>query len=877
MARKPSRRQLTFDSSLEPDVPLDDRVVLVTDPRWVAALTELSTTTHCGLDTEGYDDCAAAGGTPTVDDDANRDGFDPFASTIRLVQVALPSGVCLVADLGGVGDDRAARLRLYGDEGIVQRRSDAPQPYVKGSFLDVLRDLVESRTRLKILHHAKFDALWLRIHFGWRMRGIRCTMLLSQLYWAGIQGTRHGLGFLTERAVAAAAPGVWAVSKRLQKSEWRWRLSNAQINYAATDALVMIPLFKWIGGLIHAAGMLPTALAECNAVAAFVEFEFNGLPVNPAMLNDHIEMWRRGRELAIAPFRQRYPGIEPSKTQVVAVALSLDNCYDIDGKPHLFYELDEAKPRKQPLFILGKRFDYAFKKKDDRYADSTDHSVAEAVLTRWSHLPWISALLDWRSMGVVLKWMEGVRRRLRRDARVRGEYAQIAGGENRGGDDTAGRGHGRSSCRQPSLQQSANPQPKINALIHRAMGFVGEPAAMSPRIPFVGHDADAAGYLRWAIARLRGEATDPFAAEVGRGVASMPRVVQGWDAMLDDDDADDTEGSDFGNAVDTSRVADRIAWYERLAAEWEARPRSFIVADFSQAHMRIAAQASQDAQLLEDFNLDRDAHLKLAYDFGVATKQIDAATTEAEFFQWYDKRHKKHKFVKSLRQPAKTGNYTSLNLGSVARLKGAGDTAKPPVILKLEEWNLIREAWRRRYVGLFGFQKAHIRRCNEIDVVIDGAHYGAAWSLVTGGRLWLRKEVDKYDRDTAAWCEECQRTHGRLTVKGTDAVAFVWLRTEADAIKWALDKILEEFDQHDRYFVARGLAAADAVVWDARCGSMAHDEADVDAAADHRLAAAGCVRHWFAAGLRWAGVVDLPVEPGDARDGDLVVKSWADK
>ena len=158
----------------------------------------------------------------------------------------------------------------------------------------MLRDLVEDPKRSKILHHAKFDALWLRIHFGWRMRGIRCTMLLSQLYWAGLQ-VRHGLGFLSERAIAAGAPGVWLVSKELQKSEWRWRLSNAQINYAATDALVMLPLFKWLGGLIAAAGMLPTALAECNAVAAFVEFEYNGLPVNPAMLADHIELWRRGR------------------------------------------------------------------------------------------------------------------------------------------------------------------------------------------------------------------------------------------------------------------------------------------------------------------------------------------------------------------------------------------------------------------------------------------------------------------------------------------------------------------------------------------------------------------------------------------------------
>lgn len=899
MTRKHSKRQVSFSALLEPEAPLDDRVVLITDPRWRRCLDELRTAAYTGLDTEGYDDSAQAGGDTAldaVDPDGARD-FDPFQSQIRLIQVALPSGVCLVADLGGVGDDRAARRRLYGDHGdwIEQTIDDETvrvSVYQPNSFFDVLRDVVESESIPKILHHAKFDALWLRIHFGWRMRCIRCTMLLSQLFWAGLP-VRHGLGFLSERAVAAKAPGTWVVSKQLQRSEWRWQLSNAQINYAATDALVVIPLFKWLGSLITQAGMLPAALAECGAVAAFVEFEFNGMPVNPAMLDDHIEMWRRGRDLAIQPFTRRYPGVDPAKTQVVAVALSLDDCYS----GYQFYELDELKPRRQPLYILGKRFDYRFVVKQDKYVKETDHSVAEVVLSKFSSLPWISALLDWRSMGVVLKWMENVRRRLRRDGRVRGEYAQIAGGENRGGDDTVGKGMGRSACAKPSLQQSANPQPKLSKLIHQACGFVGDVATMSPRIPFVGHDENAAAYLKWAAARLRGEVADPFrdldarrkrdavegSLEAGIGPqhggadttsrSAAGAIVEGvWE---EGEDADDFEDSDSLEQIDA--VAARAAWYEELAAKWQQRPRQLIVADFSQAHMRIAAQASQDPQLLEDFSLDRDAHLKLAYDFGVATGQVPQDLTIEAFFAWYDKKHPKHKFVKqALRQPAKTGNYTCLNLGSVARLKGAGDTAKPPVVLTYEQWEIIREAWRKRYVVLASYQRSWIRECNRRDVVVDGQHYGVGWSLVSGRRLYLKKEVDKYDRGDAEWCADCQRTHGRLTVRGTDAVAFRWLSSEADAIKWAEDHIVAEFDRHDAYFMVRDIHPV-AEVWDARLSSMAHDENDQDCRQQYGLAVAACVRKWFAAGLRWTGVVDVPVEPGDAKDSDLLVRSWADK
>lgn len=873
-------------------------MVLVDDKRWLSALDELRTAAYIGVDSEGFDDSTQAGGDTTLDSvepDAARD-FDPFQSQIRLIQVALPSGLCLVADLGGVGDDRAAARRRYGDHGDwVEYDIDGEivrvPLYQPGSFFDVLRDVVESESTPKILHHAKFDALWLRIHFGWRMRCIRCTMLLSQLFWAGLP-VRHGLGFLSERAVAASAPDVWLVSKQLQKSEWRWQLSNAQINYAATDALVVIPLFKWLGGLINEAGMLPAALAECGAVAAFVEFEFNGMPVNPAMLDDHIEMWRRGRELAIQPFLARYPGVDPAKTQVVAVALSLDDCYG--GLQ--FYELDELKPRRMPLYILGKRFDYKFVTKQDKYVKETDHSVAEVVLSRFSSLPWISALLDWRSMGVVLKWMQNVRRRLRRDGRVRGEYAQIAGGENRGGDDSVGKGMGRSACAKPSLQQSANPQPKLSKLIHKAMQFSGDVATMSPRIPFVGHDENAAAYLRWAAARLRGEAQDPFKeldarrkpvavegaldAEVGPQHGSSTTtsrsasgaIVEGvWE---DDESGEDDDTNASPEQVDA--VLARAAWYEELAKKCAAKPRQLIVADFSQAHMRIAAQASQDPELCGDFNAGRDAHLKLAYDFGVATGQVDAAVDLNDFFHWYDKGHPKQKAVKLLRQPAKTGNYTCLNLGSVARLKGAGDTAKPPVVLTYEQWEIIREAWRKRYVVLASYQRSWIRECNRRDVVVDGQHYGVGWSLRSGRRLYLRKETDKYDRGDAEWCADCQRTHGRLTVKGTDAVAFRWLGSESCAIKWALERIIFELDRHDAYFMARGRHPRD-VVWNALCGSMAHDELDADSARSHGLAVAGCIRKWFSAGLQWTGVEDIPVEPSDAQDKDLLVKSWADK
>lgn len=1024
MAPKPLRDQITFDSLLEPITPLDPRIVTIKDPRWQQLLQEwvASPQKPTGLDVEYWEDTEG----------------DVFSVQVRLVQAAFTSHtfgpVCFIADFGGVDEDRAALRRLYGDDGTQQHTQDGHTTnvpsYRPNSFLHALREVCESRTAAKLLHNAKGDALRLRIAFGIRMRNVRCTMILSQMYWAGVKGVRHGLGPLSERAVNTQAPHVWKVEKRLQKSEWRWRLSNAQINYAALDALIMEPLCSWLSTLMRKEGLSLSARAECDAICAFAEFEYNGMCVDPAMLDDHIAVWKRGRAAAIKPFHERYPDVSPSKPQEVAVALSQDNCYN----GHVFYELDESRPRRSPVYIRGQRFDFSFLKKNDKYEklsvggkEHVPHSVSEAALVRFSHLPWVSALLDWRSMGVVVKWMEAVRRRVRVDGRVRGEYAQIAGGENRQGDEaTSGAGMGRSACiargtlvavpgpygpqrvpierirvgdwvycytndglitmrpvlaawsngerpvirlhalgeslvltadhrtrlstgeyraagllrpgdlvssfctdnrypyaypayteillvedlnqaaevfdltvdefpnfiageicvhncRSPSLQQSANPQPKLNRIIAQAMGWVGDAPSMSPRLPFVPHNEHAAAYLSWAAARLRGLAADPFQTALGyaetlEGEEDDTQQGGGSERSLEDDwsvnsDSEDDDAEDNGKP---NVVASSAKWFEELAYQWANMPRCFLVADFSQAHMRIAAQASQDPQLCEDFLQDRDAHLKLAYDFGVATKQVPADLPEEAFFAWYNKKHPKHKFVKSIRGPAKTGNYTSLNLGSVERLKQAGDTAKPPVVLTYTEWGIIRDAWRKRYKGLLNYQQQHIRDCNATDVVIDGAHYGVAWSLVTGRRLWLRKERDKYDKREPRYCADCGQTHGRLTVRGTDAVAFRWLSTEACAIKYALGKMLEDFDRHDLYFMARGLVPY-ADVWDARMGSMAHDEVDVDARSQHRLAVAGCIRHWFAEGLRWSGVRDIPVEGGDARDVDLIVKCWADK
>lgn len=756
---KVSLAQTSFLSQLEPPVPLDPHVVLLGDPRWDAALAELDRAPWHAIDTEWWHDTPPAkkGGKLRV---------DPWRVSLRLLQVSVPSGLVMVADLGGIRDDRAERLRAY------------------GPFLDVLGRALRDRARLTIAHHLKGDALLLRIAFGFVVRGARCTMLLSQLYWAGVRGCKHSL-------VAVLRRMGRKVDKRLQASDWRGHLSNSQINYAAQDPLEAAEAYRWLGRRIVDEGMRRSAEAEMAALPAFVECEYHGLPVDEVMLDEHIAIWRRLRREVIRPFEERYPGVVPTQGEKVAVALTKDRCYG----GHRFYT-------EGPATKSGKR--------------RIVPTVGEEVLVTWDSLPWVNALMESRSIGVMDTYLSKIRSRLRA-GRVRGEYAQIAGGESRGGGDKEGKGQGRSACGEPNLQNSPKLQPA-----HERLG--GRP----PREPFRPHNAELAARYEAAAAAAEKLADDAVAAR------------------------------DY--LVDAASLRLRARYLRSVADAARRTPRALIVADLSQAHARIATQASQDATLLKAYREGLDVHCITAS----ALARLRGLDWSPEHVAKIRKRKDTDdgKLAASLRDMSKPVFYGSLNMQGPATLQRTAATSPEPVKMSEDEARQGRDAWRTAYAGLYRFQRRTIRKVDETDVVIDGHHYGVGEAL-TGRRMFFLKAPDKYDDGGPAPCAACGKSHGRLTVKGTDVVASVWMRTEADIIKRAMGMVLDAIDAHPE--------------WDAKLCNMAHDEINVDCLEAHAVAVAEEVQRVVHDCMRWGGIVDLPVDDLSAKAVSMIVTCWADK
>lgn len=154
--------------------------------------------------------------------DTETTGLDPLLSKIRLIQIS--SGVeTLVIDVFKVGKDAVS---------------------------STLRPILESKDILKVLHNAKFDLKFIKHHLAIDVERIVDTMMASILLQGGITPTEwsdekqkkvkikgfHGLGQVSERYLGIK------VDKEEQLSDWSGSLTKKQIEYAAKDAEVMLPL-----------------------------------------------------------------------------------------------------------------------------------------------------------------------------------------------------------------------------------------------------------------------------------------------------------------------------------------------------------------------------------------------------------------------------------------------------------------------------------------------------------------------------------------------------------------------------------------------------------------------------------------------------------
>ncbi|HEX8723717.1 MAG TPA: DNA polymerase [Pyrinomonadaceae bacterium] len=217
--------------------------------------------------------CGRLAGCAEVGFDTETTSLSPFDGRVRLVQLAAAGEPVYLFDLDA----------FAGGGDLAQRRERARN----AESLAPLRRLLAATAPVKVAHNAKFDAKWVRHYLGVELcgdfdsgaenrdaverGGLFDTLLASQLVSAGEQEDRHSLASVAERYLGEA------VDKTQQVSDWGSALSAAQLEYAARDAALMLPLRAKLVEQLRANSLTRTAQLEFECVVPLAELELAGV------------------------------------------------------------------------------------------------------------------------------------------------------------------------------------------------------------------------------------------------------------------------------------------------------------------------------------------------------------------------------------------------------------------------------------------------------------------------------------------------------------------------------------------------------------------------------------------------------------------------
>jgi DNA polymerase I-like protein with 3'-5' exonuclease and polymerase domains len=181
---------------------------------------------------------------PVVGLDTETTDLDPFTSRLRLIQLAT-----------------ADRVYIVDFDHFSNGNGDALAP---------LRRLLEAPRPIKIAHNSKFDAKFIKHNLGVDLVGIFDTLLASQLVGAGDIEERHGLETVASRYLNES------VDKSERLSNWNFELSEAQLEYAARDAAVLLPLREKLIERLKSESLVKCAQLEFECVMPVVDIELAG-------------------------------------------------------------------------------------------------------------------------------------------------------------------------------------------------------------------------------------------------------------------------------------------------------------------------------------------------------------------------------------------------------------------------------------------------------------------------------------------------------------------------------------------------------------------------------------------------------------------------
>jgi DNA polymerase I len=166
--------------------------------------------------------------------------------------------------------------------------------------LSPLRGVLEGGP-VKAFHNSKFDYQFLLAEHGISLSPIFDTMLAAQLLDGGDYGASYALEAVAERYLDEA------VDKSEQRADWSGELSRAQLEYAARDAAILLPLRERLAERLEEEGLGYISGVEFGAVAAISEMELAGVKLDIARWKELEKTVRERRDRAAEHLESFFP------------------------------------------------------------------------------------------------------------------------------------------------------------------------------------------------------------------------------------------------------------------------------------------------------------------------------------------------------------------------------------------------------------------------------------------------------------------------------------------------------------------------------------------------------------------------------------------
>jgi ribonuclease D len=193
------------------------------------------------------------------------DLFDGDLPDERLAHYQKKSVVAIDTETRGlnIARDRLCLIQICDDEGVVSLVRFRKNPAAN------VKRLMEDPQVLKLFHFARFDVAVLKHYMNASVKPIWCTKIASKL--VRTYTDRHSLKDLGRELLGLE------MDKSDQSSDWaREDLSPSQLEYAANDVRVLIPIYNQMKAVLERENRLELAEKLFGFLPVVAELDLSG-------------------------------------------------------------------------------------------------------------------------------------------------------------------------------------------------------------------------------------------------------------------------------------------------------------------------------------------------------------------------------------------------------------------------------------------------------------------------------------------------------------------------------------------------------------------------------------------------------------------------